>query len=79
MTALADSLIPTKVLYIDYTLLIFFHYFFLYSAMGIDSGIRQCCHKCRPMLVLRQQKNAVVKVFTYAIFPFRFYSVVDNS
>ena len=25
------------------------------------------------------KKNAVVKVFTYAVFLFRFYSVVDNS
>ena len=25
------------------------------------------------------KKNAVVKVFTYAVFPLRFYSVVDNS
>ena len=25
------------------------------------------------------KKNAVVKVFTYSVFLFRFYSVVDNS
>ena len=25
------------------------------------------------------KKNAVIKVFTYAVFLFRFYSVVDNS
>ena len=36
------------------------------SAMGIGGGIRQCLRKCRPMLVLRRQKN--VKVFTYAVF-----------
>ena len=51
----------------------------LYAAMGIGGGIRQCRRKYRPMLVLRRQKNAVVKVFTYAVFLFRFYSVVDNS
>ena len=49
------------------------------SAMGIGGGIRQCRRKCRLMLVLRRQKNAVVKVFTYAVFLFRFYNVVDNS
>ena len=48
-------------------------------AMGIGSGIRRCRCKCRPMLVLRWQKNAVVKVFTYAVFLCRFYSVADNS
>ena len=52
----------------------------VFSDMGIGGGIRQCRHKCRPMLVLRRQrKNAVVKVFTYAVFLFRFYSVIDNS
>ena len=49
------------------------------AAMGIGGGIRQCRRKCRPMLVLRRQKNVVVKVFTSAVFLFRFYSVVDNS
>ena len=48
------------------------------AAMGIGGRIRQCRRKCRPMLVLRRQKNAVVKLFTYAVFLFRFYSVVDN-
>ena len=48
------------------------------SAMGIGGSIWQCPRNCHPMLVLRQQKNAVVKVFTYAVFRFRFYSVVDN-
>ena len=36
--------------------------------MGIGGGIRQCRRKYRPMVVLRRQKNAVVKVFTYAVF-----------
>ena len=49
------------------------------SAMGVGSGIQLCCRKCCPMLVLRRQKNAVVKVFTYAVFLFRFYSAADNS
>ena len=49
------------------------------AAMGIGGGILQCPHKCCPMLVLQWQKNAVVKVFTYAVFLFRFCSVVDNS
>ena len=51
-----------------------------FPAMGIGGSIRQCRCKCRPMLVLRQQKkNAIIKVFTYAVFLFRFYSIVDNS
>ena len=48
------------------------------AAMGIGGSIWQCCRKCRPMLVLQQQKNAVVKIFTYAVFLFSFYNVVDN-
>ena len=48
------------------------------TAMGIGGSIRQYRRKCCPMLVLRRQKNAVVKVFTYAVFLFTFYSVVDN-
>ena len=51
----------------------------LFSAMGIGGGIRQCHHKCRPMLVLQWKKNAAVKVFTYGVFLFRFYNVADNS
>ena len=51
----------------------------LCTAMGIGGGVRQCRRKCRTMLVLRGQKSAVVKVFTYAVFLFWFYSVVDNS
>ena len=47
--------------------------------MGIGGGIWQCRRKCRPMLVSDGKKNAVVKVFTDAVFLFRFYSVVDNS
>ena len=53
-----------------------------FPVMGIGGGIPQCRRKCRHMLVLRRQKkkkNAVVKVFTYAFFLFRFYSIVDNS
>ena len=46
------------------------------TAMGIGSNIRQCRHKRHPMSVLWWQKNVVVKVFTYAVFLFRFYSVV---
>ena len=48
-------------------------------AMGISGGIGECRRKYGPKLILRRQKNALVKVFTYAIFLFRFYSVVDNS
>ena len=52
---------------------------FIWTAIGIDASIRQCHRKCRPMLVLRRQKNAIVKVFAYGVFLFRFYSVVPNS
>ena len=27
------------------------------TAMGIGGGIRQCCRKCHPMLILRRQKK----------------------
>ena len=33
------------------------------AAMGIGGGIRLCRRKCRPMLVLRRQKNCRRKVF----------------
>ena len=33
------------------------------TAMGIGGGIRLCRRKCRPMLVLRRQKNCRRKVF----------------
>ena len=51
----------------------------IYPDMGISRGIWQLYKWC-PMLVLpRQKKNAIVKVFTYVVFLFRFYSVVGNS
>ena len=46
----------------------FTKYLTIFAAMGIGGGIRQCRRKCRLMLVLRRQKNALVKVFTVRSF-----------
>ena len=51
----------------------------LFAAMGIKDGIPQCCHKCCPMLVLRQQKNAVVVIHICGLSFQVLYSVFDNS
>ena len=47
--------------------------------MGIGGGIRNAVVNAVLCWFYDSKKNAVVKVFTYAVFLFRFYSVVDNS
>ena len=47
------------------------------SAMGINSGSRQCCRKCRPVWDLQRQKNAAVRISISVVFIFTTHIVVD--
>ena len=47
------------------------------SAMGIDSGSRQCYRKGRPVWDLQRQKNAAVRISISVVFIFTTHIVVD--
>ena len=52
---------------------------YTYTAMGIGGAFSNAAVNAVLCWFYDSKKNAIVKVFTYAVFLFRFYSVVDNS